>query len=392
MTPLKSIQFEISGKCNALCPYCVTGKKNREKQKSGYFLSIENFKKGIDCLLNKGIIDSNTVIALYNYGEPLLNPNICGFFEFLNDNNLKYELSTNASICLSKDVIGKMSGLTQIQFSMCGFSQDSYNKIHGLSYQTVKNNVEKMVRMIHEFFQDVECILKLQMYKFNEDEFNEALNFAVKNELNVIPLHAIFADLQQQLKFIDDYTNGLSYLYDTYHIWDYLPELLSKPLLHKCIQWDSMVVDENLNVALCCMATKEMQEYKLTDVFNINEEILMSRKFNQLCNKCLTSGTCRSICLTPSYKKDIYYDDILDRYEKDDVIIIGDGILASSFRRMFTRFSDVPVISIDDINRINNNKFIILADQRWWTMIDEIKKKGLIEKKDYLVYNTYLRE
>lgn len=390
--PLDAFQFEISGKCNALCPYCITGQKNRRKEETGCFIDSAVFSSAINHLLEKGIIDHGTIVSLYNYGEPFLHPKFDEIIDILNDREIKYEISTNASVIPDEKTIKKMLGLTKIQFSVCGTSQESYDRIHGLSCIKTQNNIKRMVSLLHGYYPDIECILKLQMYRFNENEFNEALRFAISNSMNVIPLHAIYANLQQQLDFVEKFKSCGANTKSSDHLWYYLPKLLDGPKPVKCQQWDSMVIDEEQNVALCCMVTKDMHEYKISDVQNVDEIILEDRRKNEFCEKCLSSGTAQSICDTPSYRKGIYYNEILEGLSADDIVVFGNGPLSSSFRNTYPIFRHALSADLDELNAyVDKGKIIIVADQYWWTKTKVLKELGLVEKKDFLIYNTYLR-
>ena len=390
--PLDSFQFEISGKCNALCPYCITGQKNRRKEETGYFIDPTLFSNAIDHLLENGIIDHGSIVSLYNYGEPFLHPKFDEIIDILNNRKIKYEISTNASVIPDEKTIKKMFGLTKIQFSVCGSSQESYARIHGLSYTKTHNNIKRMVSLLHSYYPHIECILKLQMYRFNENEFNEALEFAISNSMNVIPLHAIYANLQQQLEFIEKFKRCGANTESSDHLWYYLPKLLDGPKHMKCPQWDSMVIDEEQNVALCCMVTKDMREYKISDVYTVDKSILESRRNNVFCEKCLSSGTARSICDTPSYRKGIYYNEIFDGLSADDIVVFGNSPLSSSFRNMYPNYRCSPSADKEELYAyVKKGKFIIVADRYWWTKRDVLEELDLVEKKDFIIYNTYLR-
>lgn len=114
-----------------------------------------------------------------------------------------------------------------------------------------------MTSLLHKYHPEIECVLKLQMYRFNENEFIDAINFAKQNGMTVIPLHAIFANLQQQYSFVEAFKKDKQVANNSEQLWYYLDELLETPMISECPQWNSMVIDENLNVPVCCMVTKK---------------------------------------------------------------------------------------------------------------------------------------
>ena len=101
-TSIKTIFFEIVGKCNAKCTYCITGNGTQ----SGGIVDLEKFKETIQTLFEKNIADQNTLFYLFNWGEPFLHPKFNEIISSLSQKNIKYYLSSNFSIIpknISKD-------------------------------------------------------------------------------------------------------------------------------------------------------------------------------------------------------------------------------------------------------------------------------------------------
>ena len=98
----KTVYFEISGICNANCPWCVTG-RGSSKSYPSRFIPPAEFQNAIDYLFKESLIDSGSLINLYNYGEPLLHPYLSEILQILVDKKLKYTISTNASKFIEVD-------------------------------------------------------------------------------------------------------------------------------------------------------------------------------------------------------------------------------------------------------------------------------------------------
>lgn len=60
--PLKQVFFEIVGKCNAKCTYCITGNGTQ----TGDFVDVDKFKETITSLFERKIVDFDTNFDLYN--------------------------------------------------------------------------------------------------------------------------------------------------------------------------------------------------------------------------------------------------------------------------------------------------------------------------------------
>ncbi len=145
-----SVYFEISGVCNGDCPYCLTGKKcvigqNQKDIKARGFVNPHKFAETIDHLVTeKAISAKETIIHLYNWGEPFLHPHINQVLQVLYDRHFHYVISTNASI--PKPIQPHLlQNLDLVILSLSGFSQKSYNRIHGFNFEEIKSNIIAMV-------------------------------------------------------------------------------------------------------------------------------------------------------------------------------------------------------------------------------------------------------
>jgi MoaA/NifB/PqqE/SkfB family radical SAM enzyme len=142
----KRVHFEISGVCNAQCPWCVNG-RNRPKSYTSRFIPPQEFQKAIDRLFEESLIDKNTIIRLFNYGEPLLHPSLQEIMKILVDYKLQYVFSTNASkfIAFNHTLI---ENLQLFMISIPGFSQESYDKIHGFDFDEILKNIDRWIELI----------------------------------------------------------------------------------------------------------------------------------------------------------------------------------------------------------------------------------------------------
>ncbi len=153
-------------------------------------MSFEEFKKIYSHLFKIQIIDKETLIGLFNWGEPMLNKEYSQIVSFLSRQGQPYEISTNASVVRLLDECDAYKHCTQISFSMPGFSQESYDKIHGLSFEKIKGNILKIVENARECgFKGVFAI-SFHVYKFNTREIKGAKRFAEAHGICFRPKYA----------------------------------------------------------------------------------------------------------------------------------------------------------------------------------------------------------
>jgi len=70
----KSVYIEVSGKCNASCPYCA--RYRFEDRYAGVNMNPDLFLKIIRHLKQEKVISLGDQVGLINWGEPSLNPEL----------------------------------------------------------------------------------------------------------------------------------------------------------------------------------------------------------------------------------------------------------------------------------------------------------------------------
>ena len=138
------VYMDVLNKCNAKCKYCLTGQANltgKSNQTPTYFMDESTFESLAQHMINTKIIEPNALFHLYNWYEPTLNPHLPGILNSMREQGLRVDLSTNAGYLMDFSSLGDCRHIESILFSMPGYSQESYDKIHGLELETVKSNI-----------------------------------------------------------------------------------------------------------------------------------------------------------------------------------------------------------------------------------------------------------
>lgn len=281
------VYFEISGMCNGKCPWCVNG-NGRERSYPSRFIPPQEFKKAINRLFDESIITSDTLIGLYNYGEPLLHPQFDEIIRILQENDLKFSISTNASkfVNLDSDLLKK---LQTFYISMPGFSQKSYNKIHGFDFKEILKNIEKWTAILGPKRMQIQY----HVYQFNLGEIESAATYFKKNGIRFFPYYALMADYNLALsylnhslpqKILEKASRELLLSY----VDDYISSL---PKEYVCPQRSILTIDEFCNVLLCCVISKADPIYSIGSLFSLSKEEIEQKKTCQnICKECLETG------------------------------------------------------------------------------------------------------
>lgn len=286
--------------CNAKCPYCAQFRLKQDKH-FGEIISPILFEQIVDYLFEIGIIYKNTSpISLYNWGEVFLNPKINDILRILKNKKLKANISSNFIVVpdIDKELLPVIDN---VNFSLSGFSQDSYGRIHGASLNKVLNNFDNFYEYIHKFSPKTIISISWHRYLFNEKEFWDAYKYFNRPGIFIGP--------------------GIAYLADGVKMRDFLRGRLSKDEIEKtekdvfldrinksviyhkrksknyyCPQWDNIVIDESGQLLSCCCYTRYDSDYVLGKIVNMSAEEIWSKKLsNPLCNDCISSGFARYV-------------------------------------------------------------------------------------------------
>ena len=267
MLPYRVCYWDISGVCNAACRYCPSGSRsiigNLHKSQAG-FLSPEDFDDGLAFMIDRGIITPGiTKIDLYSWGEPFLHPQFETMLKIISSKGIGFGLSTNAST-LKEIPIEAMPMLKDIIFSMPGFSQESYDKMHGFSFNMICENIRSIVSSIRtaKLREDTGFAIIYHMYKFNRHEIDSARAFASEMRIGFTPIVANLTGFAMPMnhKLYEDL------VVDNCHVeaWERIKmaqaSLGEKSAWH-CPQYDSLALDEYSNIVQCCATERFVSGY-----------------------------------------------------------------------------------------------------------------------------------
>lgn len=173
-TGFHEVCIEISGICNAKCKYCPSGSASKYGRE---FMTPDIFRKIVDRLLNYGIINrDNSQIDLFWWGEPFLNPHLKEIIGIINEKKIDYVLSTNG-FYYQKLPKNLLKSIKRLIVSMPGFSQESYDKIHGFNFEKIKENIKKYANDMELAGVKDKMWVAYHMYQFNLDEIYDAYVF-----------------------------------------------------------------------------------------------------------------------------------------------------------------------------------------------------------------------
>ncbi len=284
--------IEISGWCNGRCKWCATGIENRTtnciKQE---YMSFDMFKSIYNHLNDRYIFNKFNEIILYNWGEPFLNPDCMKIMEFLSEKEQVFSTSTNASILVLASKKDTYKNCRTFIFSMSGFSQSSYDYIHGFNFERIKENIKGYMDNLKMCGFKGEAILSYHVYQFNQDEVNKAKEFAVLMGLKFVPVYAYIAGYELTEKYLNK-TLPSELLKEVkedlllHHVDDLLSQ---RPDDFQCLEENFISINSGGGIELCSRCENRVEEYEWGSVFNIIDY----KQWKSMRKEMLACNTCR---------------------------------------------------------------------------------------------------
>lgn len=304
------ISIDISGFCNGKCKWCVTGRGNRKSRPMvDHYMRISEFIKLYEYIYGIGLIGKKTEIMLYNWGEPLLNKDYIQIIEYLANQNQTFSVSTNASIIKLAKKENTYENCKSFIFSMPGFSQKSYECIHGFNFEQIKNNIKKLSENIKRSGFIGNGSISFHVYKFNDCELDEAAQFADTLGLKINPYYAYFNGNSLAETFLEHKMDDKTFHEAEKEIYlGHVEGLIKRrPEDYSCFLENILSLDYNANIVLCCAADSGLPDYKWKSVFEFDSvENVRKERADMLkchsCRKCRALGIDYWMGNNPSYE------------------------------------------------------------------------------------------
>lgn len=283
--------IEISGACNAKCPYCVKG---RGIQAQGGIMPVEKFERILVHLKTNDMLPSSGIIHLFNWGEPLLHPQINRIIQTCGKYGLFAFISSNL-IYLPKLEPDSLRLLTGVGVSLSGFSDNSYGRIHGKNLRAVLDNIDRLYLMAI----DAKCRWRPHVlwhrYRFNESEMSTAERFFRNRNIGFQPSIACLNGIDLAMDFYFDKRMDRSERkkIEADLFTEYMREIHHRLRDGKylCPQWSYLNIDEDANLLLCCGWSTSVRQSVLGSFLEMNEKQIRNLKTTaSLCSKCIERG------------------------------------------------------------------------------------------------------
>lgn len=296
--------IDIVGTCNLACPSCPVGNTPlgsawRGTQPKG-FMGVELFSRILDKICRESPA-TRPVIALYNWGEPLLHPDIGRIVSLVRERNLYCAVSTNLNQTrfLEDLVIAEPSS---IKISVSGSSQATYGRTHRKGQiDAVMSNMRLLRQLVDAHGKRIDIFIGYHDYIGNDGDELAAME-AIARELRFGIRHKIarFSPLEKMLPLCGDEPSvgdADTALYDLLlvkpHEWSRVAT--DGGFDDTCLMREQeMTINFDGSVALCCNVF-DYANNVASDFLSVGHAALQSAKeHHPFCGPCMAAGYPRS--------------------------------------------------------------------------------------------------
>lgn len=201
-THLKPYDYavEVSGRCNLRCLSCPRAHGNSNHPSPG-FMTLDNFKRVLKKVMAESPLVGN--IQLYQWGEPLLNPQLPLMIQHANEQGIKCAVSSNLNLKIDYQALIR-SKPEWFRISCSGIGQN-YEKTHtGGKWIRFFENLKKIGLYRNEYYPDMKVELFYHIYRHNNGkDLNRIKDICHVYGFEFHPVNAYLIGLDDVLRHLE---------------------------------------------------------------------------------------------------------------------------------------------------------------------------------------------
>lgn len=247
--------IDIVGTCNLRCPTCPVGNSSHDGRPRG-FMDRALFEAVVEKIARESPVPSPQV-NLFNWGEPLLHPDLPHFLRVLRRAGMRSHLSSNLNIRRGLEEV-VAAAPDDLKISLSGFSPETYGRAHLRGdLALVKRNMQELRRLLDRHRVATHVWVGHHIYRSNQHEAEAVRRFCADLGFAYHPFVAYYMPIERLMEVLDGQPNPRDR--------GILDDLLQHPAetqraarerrsgRHDCeLRFNQTVINHDGTVALCC--------------------------------------------------------------------------------------------------------------------------------------------
>ena len=276
---VSDIFVDVVGHCNLRCTMCPQGNVEGLKGNRRFGVMPPHLLATLlQRLAREGLLGE--FVNLYNWGDPILHPQLDELLDIVAAHGRKAIISTNLSVAPTHVDRLLRSSTDLLIISISGMTQEVYQRNHrGGRIDRVLGNARTLAGAAGQVRQ---VLLKYLVFDYNRHEIEPAMEFAAAHGLHFGAYRGAVPSAESYLLA----QAGTSYFSATRPFVGSACAPTSP--MRTCPQESTLVIDHAANLEICCVAWQN--RYGQSALTADLRQYLLTKLQNATCTACLGSG------------------------------------------------------------------------------------------------------
>jgi MoaA/NifB/PqqE/SkfB family radical SAM enzyme len=294
--------IDIMGTCNLSCPSCPVGNFRKATHRKGK-MSLELFKK-ILLKISQEKISEPAEVFLFNWGEPLLHPDLPRFIECIHEYGLICQLSSNLNVEKGLEEVIQANP-DRLKISLSGYTQESYSKTHkGGSIHLVKSNMHRIRYYLDKTGSSTNVWVGYHLYHSSVKHVEAVETLCRELGFAYHPIQAFYQPIEKLLQLVTgDSEVKKETIFNNLlvHPIDNIAQIKANRSGHyDCeLRFNQTVINFDGSVALCCGVYDEENMLGIQFLDEPHEKIQALKYQHPFCKVCRAHGLDYSVSEIP---------------------------------------------------------------------------------------------
>ncbi len=283
--------IDIVGTCNLRCPTCPVGNQELGGRTRGFM--SENLLKQILQKIVEERVSGQPQIWLYNWGEPLLHPQLARFIQMINEASLTAHLSSNLNIRHGLKAM-LLASPAELKISLSGASQKTYGRTHVRGkWSTVEANMRRISQIIQQHQLSTHVWVGHHVYQHNANEVAQMGELCNELGFGHSPIPAFYQPLEDLVKMGEGGAVSnpvLDLLVE--HPASYIARFRKvRDARFDCeLRFNQTVINHDGSVSLCCSVYTQDNQLGVGFLDEPHADLQARKYNNDFCRRCYAHG------------------------------------------------------------------------------------------------------
>lgn len=288
--------IDVVGTCNLRCPTCPVGNFAAAERPKG-FMALAMFEQILAKIVAEQVCE-RPEIWLFNWGEPLLHPELPALIAAVKRLGLPCHLSSNLNIEHGLRGVVKANP-DNLKISLSGFTPESYAITHARGdLLLVKANMYLLRHWLDHYQSSTRVWVGHHIYKGNEGQVEAVRALCQELRFEHHPIGAFFQPMERLMAVLDGSAPPQPILERlVQHPREYVSRIrATRSERHDCeLRFNQTVINHDGSVALCCSVYDKPNMLGLDFLATPHAELEQAKYGHPFCRKCMASGVSYSV-------------------------------------------------------------------------------------------------